>query len=278
MSDHQPTANREPRTANLTPAAVMGILNCTPDSFSDGGRLTTVDAAVAAGVRMVEEGAAWLDVGGESSRPGAEPVPVDEELARVAPVIRGLRAAGVTATISIDTTKAAVARAALDAGATAINDITAGADTAMLPLAAERGCRLVLMHMQGIPRTMQRAPKYADILGEIANFLAGRAAAAVAAGVRRELILADPGFGFGKTVAHNLELLRALPGLGARLDLPLVVGISRKRFLATLAGAPYPADDRLGHALHALVAPWCALLRVHDVAGTMAALRAAGAA
>ena len=278
MSDHQPAANREERTANRTPAAVMGILNCTPDSFSDGGRLTTVDAAVAAGVRMVEEGAAWLDVGGESSRPGAEPVPVDEELARVAPVIRGLRAAGVTATISIDTTKAAVARAALDAGATAINDITAGADPAMLPLAAERGCRLVLMHMQGIPRTMQRAPKYADISGEIADFLAGRAAAAVAAGVRRELILADPGFGFGKTVAHNLELLRALPRLGARLDLPLVVGISRKRFLATLAGAPYPADDRLGHALHALVAPWCALLRVHDVAGTMAALRAAGAA
>lgn len=271
MNDQQPPANRPP-------VAVMGIINCTPDSFSDGGRLTTVAAAVAAGAKMVAEGAAWLDVGGESSRPGAEAVSVDEELGRVVPVIRGLRAAGVAATISIDTAKAAVARAALDAGATAINDITAGLDPAMLPLAAERGCRLVLMHMQGTPRTMQREPKYAEISWEIADFLERRAAAAVAAGVRRDLILADPGFGFGKTTAHNLELLRSLPQLGARLDLPLVVGISRKRFLATLAGAPYPADDRLGHALHALVAPWCALLRVHDVAGTMAALRAAGAA
>ena len=278
MTDRDPTANRQPPTAARPSAALMGILNCTPDSFSDGGRLATVESAVAAGMRMVEEGAAWLDVGGESSRPGAEPVSADEEAGRVVPVIRGLRAAGATAPISIDTAKAAVARAALDAGATAINDITAGGDPAMLPLAAERGCRLVLMHMQGTPRTMQRDPKYSDLTAEIADFLERRIAAAEAAGVRRERILADPGIGFGKTVAHNLALLRALPQLGARLDLPLVVGISRKRFLATLAGAPYPADDRLGHALHALVAPWCALLRVHDVAGTMAALRAAGAA
>lgn len=258
------------------PARVMGILNCTPDSFSDGGHLATVAAAVAAGMRLVADGAAWLDIGGESSRPGAAPVDADEEVRRVVPVIAGLRAAGVTVPLSIDTVKASVASAALAAGATAINDISAGtADSAMFPLAAEAGCPLILMHMQGTPRTMQTAPAYGDVVAEVGAALAARIAAAVAAGVRRELLLADPGIGFGKTVAHNLDLLRALPQLRAELAIELVVGISRKRFLASLSGTPYPAGDHLGHVLHALLAPWCALLRVHDVAGTMHALRTA---
>ncbi len=265
------SAPQTPRTA------VMAILNCTPDSFSDGGRLTSTTAAVAAGLQAQAEGAAWLDVGGESSRPGAEPVSAAEEIARVVPVIDGLRRAGATAVISIDTTKAAVARAALDAGAAAVNDISAGGDPAMLPLVAERGCRLILMHMQGEPRSMQRAPHYADVVAEVAAFLAGRLAAARAVGIPAAHLLADPGIGFGKTVFHNLELLRGLPRLAAELAVPLVVGISRKRFLAVTAGTPYPAADALAHPLHALIAPWCALLRVHDVAGTMAALQAARA-
>jgi dihydropteroate synthase len=256
----------------------MGILNCTPDSFSDGGRLATVAAAVAAGQAMVAAGAVWLDIGGESSRPGADPVDAEEELSRVVPVVAALRAAGVAVPLSIDTVKATVARAALAAGASAINDISAGlADPQLFAVAAEYDCPLILMHMRGTPRTMQQAPVYADVVGEITAFLAERAAAAEAAGVRRERLLADPGIGFGKSVAHNLDLLRALPQIRAALGLELVVGISRKRFLAALAGSGYPASDQLGHAIHALIAPWCALLRVHDVPGTMHALRAATA-
>ncbi len=257
---------------------VMGILNCTPDSFSDGGRTFTVASAVAAGMRMVAEGAAWLDIGGESSRPGAETVTADEEQRRVVPVIRALREAGAHQPFSIDTTKATVARAALAVGATAINDISAGDDPAMLPLVAESGCHLILMHRQGTARSMQAAPSYRDVVAEVTAFLAQRLALAERVGVQRSRLLADPGIGFGKTVADNLALLRALPQLRAELGVPLVVGLSRKRFLATLAGSTYPASDTLGHPLHALIAPWCDLLRVHDVVGTMSAVRAASSA
>lgn len=256
-------------------AQVMGILNCTPDSFSDGGLTFTTTSAVAAGVRMVADGAAWLDIGGESSRPGAITVPADEEQQRVVPVIRALRDAGVEQPLSIDTTKVAVARAALTAGATAINDISAGEDPALLRLAADAGCALILMHRQGTAATMQRQPSYRDVVAEVTEFLALRLAAAERAGVPRSRLFADPGIGFGKTVAHNLALLRALPQLRAALGVPLVVGLSRKRFLAATAGGGYPASDAVGHPLHALIAPWCDLLRVHDVVGTMAAVRAA---
>jgi dihydropteroate synthase len=259
----------------LTPG-IMGILNCTPDSFSDGGRWQA-GGAVAAGIGMVAAGAAWLDVGGESSRPGAQPVPATEELARVVPVLRGLRAAGVTVPISIDTVKAEVAAEALAAGATAINDISAGEDPGMFPLAAAHGCQLILMHRQGAPSTMQRAPRYVEVVREVGDHLAARVAAAEAAGIARTRLYVDPGIGFGKTVAHNLDLLRGLPELSRRLALPLVVGISRKRFLAAVSGTPYPAADALAQPMHVLIAPWCALLRVHDVAGTMHALRTAAA-
>lgn len=253
----------------------MAILNCTPDSFSDGGACPTVAAAVAKAQQLISDGAAWLDLGGESSRPGSTPVDAAIEADRVVPVIRALRKAGITLPLSIDTTKATVAEAALAAGASAINDISAGADPRMFALAAAADCDLILMHMSGIPQTMQRAPQYADIVAEVQDFLSARVTAALAAGVKRERLLVDPGIGFGKTVAHNLALLRALPNLGANIDLPLVIGLSRKRFLSATAGTAYPADDCLGHPLHALLAPWCALLRVHDVAGTMRALRAA---
>ena len=255
--------------------AIMAILNCTPDSFSDGDASMNTAAAIAKGRQLVADGAQWLDIGGESSRPGAQPISSVDECARVIPVIAALRLAGVTVPISIDTTKATVAQAALAAGATAINDISAGADPQMFAVAAAADCDLILMHMLGTPQSMQQAPKYHEVVGEIRYFLALRAAAAVAAGVARERLYADPGIGFGKTVAHNLAVLRALPTLGADLGLPLVVGLSRKRFLSATAGTPYPADDCLGHPLHALIAPWCALLRVHDVAGTVRALRAA---
>jgi dihydropteroate synthase len=253
----------------------MAILNCTPDSFSDGGRWTE-GGAIVAGVGMVAAGAAWLDVGGESSRPGAQPVSAAEEIARVVPVIRGVRAAGVTVPISIDTVKAEVAAAALVAGATAINDISAGEDPAMFPLAAAAACPLIIMHRQGPPSTMQLAPRYADVVAEVGDYLAARVAAALAAGIARSQLYVDPGIGFGKTVAHNLALLRGLPELSRGLDLPLVVGISRKRFLAAISGTTYPAADALAHPLHVLIAPWCTLLRVHDVVGTMHALRTAG--
>ena len=254
----------------------MAILNCTPDSFSDGGRLGDAAMAIAAGVDAVAAGAAWLDVGGESSRPGAVTISVEEECARVLPVIAGLRAVGVTVPISIDTTKAVVAQSALAAGATAINDISSGADPAMFALAAATGCDLILMHRQGTAATMQLAPTYADVVVEVMNWMAARLAAAKSAGIPQERLWADPGIGFGKTVAHILALLRALPVLQAAWQVPLVVGISRKRFLATISGSQYPAPDSLGHVLHALLAPACALLRVHDVPGTMAALDAAG--
>ncbi len=257
----------------------MGILNATPDSFSDGGACLDVVAAVAAGTAMAAAGAAWLDVGGESTRPGAAPVPAAEQIRRTVPVIRALRAARLPCRISIDTSSATVAAAALDAGAEGINDISAGSDPNLLALAARSGCTLFLMHMQGTPGTMQVAPRYHDVIAEVGAFLATRVAAAVAAGIAQKRILADPGIGFGKTLAHNLRLLAALPTLAAQAGAPLLVGVSRKSFLAAATESPTPAAERdhLSHLVHARIARQCAMLRVHDVPGAATALRLAAA-
>lgn len=253
----------------------MGILNATPDSFSDGGRHRDPAAAVAAARTMVAAGAEWLDVGGESTRPGAEAVDAAEEAARVLPVLSALAAADLPAAVSIDTTKAVVAAAAIDAGAVLVNDVAAGADPEMLPLVASTGAGLCLMHMRGSPATMQHDPHYDEVVDEVEAFLTRRMAAAAAAGVAEEQLVLDPGIGFGKTLAHNLALLRALPRLERHLGRPLLVGVSRKRLVAALAGgddAP-AARDAASHLLHVQLAPHCALLRVHDVPGAAAALR-----
>lgn len=258
------------------PAALMGILNATPDSFSDGGRHGDAVAARATAQVMVGAGAAFLDVGGESTRPGSVAVPIDEEIRRVVPVIEAVSDLG--AAVSIDTSKAAVARAAVDAGAVMINDVSAGADPAMFALVAERRCPIVLMHMQGRPATMQTAPRYDDVVDEVLAFLVARMQAATAAGIAETAIVLDPGIGFGKTIDHNLTLLRALPRLGAETGRPLLLGVSRKTFLGTLGGVADPADrDGLSHVVHAAIAGSCAILRVHDVPGAAAACRIAAA-
>ena len=192
----------------------MGVVNVTPDSFSDGGRFFSVGAAVEHGLRLAQQGAALIDVGGESTRPGAEPVGTEEELRRVVPVIERLRA-GTTAIISVDTSKPEVMRAASAAGAGLINDVRALREPGALAAAAASGCAVCLMHMQGEPRTMQRAPSYADVVGEVRTFLAGRVAESIAAGLTPERLVVDPGFGFGKTLEHNLALLRRLGELAA---------------------------------------------------------------
>jgi len=256
---------------------VMGIVNVTPDSFSDGGLHADTDSAVAHGLLLADEGAAILDIGGESTRPGSLPVPLDEELARVVPVIERL-AAATPALLSIDTTKAAVARAALDAGATIVNDVTAlRGDAAMAALVAERGCPVCLMHMLGEPRTMQDDPRYDDVVAEVAAFLEERLTAAVAAGVREEQVLLDPGIGFGKTVQHNLLLLAHLDRLTA-LGRPLVLGASRKRFIGTLLGAE-PRERTSGTVATTVLglARGAAVVRVHDVRPNVEALRVAQA-
>jgi len=255
----------------------MGIVNVTPDSFSDGGLHDDADSAVAHGLLLAGEGAAILDIGGESTRPGSLPVPLDDELARVVPVIERL-AAATPALLSIDTTKAAVARAALDAGATMVNDVTAlRGDPAMADLVAERGCPVCLMHMLGEPRTMQDDPRYHDVVAEVAAFLEERLAAAVAAGVREEQVLLDPGIGFGKTVRHNLLLLAHLDRIAA-LGRPLVLGASRKRFIGTLLGAE-PRDRVSGTVATTVLglARGAAVVRVHDVRPNVEALQVAAA-
>lgn len=259
----------------MTPR-LMGVVNVTPDSFSDGGLYLDTDQAIAHGRELAEQGAAILDVGGESTRPGAEPVAEAEELARVVPVIEAL--AGDGATVSVDTSKAAVAAAALDAGATIVNDVTAlRGDAAMAALCAERGATVVLMHMRGDPRTMQDAPSYDDVVAEVKGFLSARTEFAVAAGIAAERIWLDPGIGFGKTAEHNLELLRRLPEL-AELGQPLVIGTSRKSFLGKFDGSP--AGERLGGTIATAVlaaASGADVLRVHDVAEVGQALAVAGA-
>ena len=244
---------------------LMGVVNVTPDSFSDGGLYLDPEVAIQHGEGLARAGAAILDVGGESTRPGAEEVGVEEELRRVEPVIAGL--AGGEAAISVDTSKAAVAVAALDAGAGIVNDVTAlRGDPEMAALCAERGATVVLMHMRGEPRTMQDDPRYDDVVAEVKGFLAERLAAAVAAGIAEEDVWLDPGIGFGKTAAHNLELLRRLGEL-ADLGRPLVIGTSRKSFIGRVDGSD--AGERLGGTIASSVlaaAEGAAVLRVHDVA------------
>jgi dihydropteroate synthase len=253
-------------------ARLMGILNVTPDSFSDGGQAAEREAAVASAARLIADGADLLDIGGESSRPGADPVPLDEELRRVLPVVEALAARGVP--LSVDTTKAAVARAALAAGARVINDITAmGGDPDMPRVVADAGAAVVLMHMRGTPRTMQRDPQYGDVLADVYDALARRVDAAVAAGIPRERIAVDPGIGFGKTPAHNLSLLRGL-GRFATLGCTVLIGTSRKGFLGALTGREVARRDVASavSALAAIVAG-AGVARVHDVAAAADALR-----
>lgn len=245
---------------------VMGVLNVTPDSFSDGGRFESIDRAVAQAEAMAAEGADLIDIGGESTRPGSSPVPEAEQIARVAPVIREV-SRRVPITLSVDTTRAAVAQAALDAGATLINDICAGIDDpAMLPLTARAGAPIVLMHMKGTPATMQADPRYVDVVREVGEFLRQRLAAAVQAGIAAERVLLDPGIGFGKTVEHNLELLRGLDELAA-IGRPLVVGTSRKGFIGRITGVADPGDRLFGTAATVAwsVEHGAGIVRVHDV-------------
>jgi len=256
----------------------MGILNVTPDSFSDGGCFDRLETAVAQARRMVEEGAAIIDVGGESTRPGSDPVSEDEELRRVLPVIEALRRQGLPALISVDTMKAEVARRALDAGAALVNDQSAlRYDPAMAGLVAQRGCAVCLMHMQGEPKTMQDDPRYVDVVAEVAAFLHERLAHAVDSGIRSEQVLIDPGIGFGKTVEHNLTLLRHLDEL-VSLGRPVVLGASRKRFLGALFGVE-PEERAVATAATTALGALAgvAVFRVHDVLPNVQALRVARA-
>ena len=257
---------------------LMGVVNVTPDSFSDGGRFLDPSAAVAHGVRLAGEGAAILDIGGESTRPGADPVPAEEELRRVVPVVERLAAAGTRSRLSIDTSKAAVARAALDAGASYVNDVTAfRGDSAIAGLVAERGVECCLMHMLGEPRTMQEDPRYDDVVAEVKAFLEQRLAFAVGEGVPEERVTLDPGIGFGKTLEQNLELLRRLDEIAA-IGRPVLVGTSRKSFLGKLTGRD--VDDRLAGTIATNVLAYArgaSVFRVHDVAPVRDALTVAAA-
>lgn len=274
-TESEQTPRRQPRTYDTShgPLAfggrclVMGVLNVTPDSFSDGGRFLELAAALARAKEMAAEGADVIDIGGESTRPGSKPVPEDEQIRRVVPVIRELRACGVTTPVSIDTRSARVGRAGLDAGADLINDVSgARRDPIMPDLLAERNVPFVVMHMRGTPETMQDDPHYGDVVTEVAAFFEDRAEALTARGVDVDgLMIVDPGLGFGKTTAHNLALLRSIRSIGPRW--PMLVGPSRKRFLGNLLNEPAPDRRLMGTA--AVVAV-CALsgvtmVRVHDV-------------
>jgi dihydropteroate synthase len=253
----------------------MGVVNVTPDSFSDGGQYLDPAAAVRHGEELLRDGAAILDVGGESTRPGAEPVEEAEELRRVVPVVEGLAGKGA---VSIDTSKAAVAAAAVDAGALIVNDVTAlRGDPGMAELCAERGVEVVLMHMPGDPRTMQDDPRYGDVVDDVKGFLGARIEFAVEAGIAEERIWVDPGIGFGKTLEHNLELLRRLREL-RELGRPLVIGTSRKSFIGRVDGSP--VESRIGGTIASSVlatVEGADVLRVHDVAEMAQALKVAAA-
>ncbi len=253
--------------------AVMGVLNVTPDSFSDGGDFLDPGRAVAAGLAMAGAGAAVVDVGGESSRPGARPTPPEEEMRRVLPVIRGLVGQGVR--VSVDTRNAATMRAALEAGAQVVNDISGLThDAASAGVVAAAGCPVVLMHMRHDPESMTRLARYDDVAGEVRDELAARIAAAEAAGIDRAMIAIDPGIGFAKTGNHNVELLPRLGSLRA-LGCPIVVGVSRKRFIGTLTGAAAPRERLAGSLAAGLFAVQhgADILRVHDVPETVQALQ-----
>ncbi|PYK06053.1 MAG: dihydropteroate synthase [Verrucomicrobia bacterium] len=253
---------------------IMGVLNVTPDSFSDGGKFLAVEKAVEHGLTMVGEGAQIIDVGGESTRPGAASVAVEEELRRVVPVIKKLRAK-IDIVISIDTSKAQVARAAIEAGASIVNDVTGGrGDREMMPFVAEIKAAFIIMHMQGDPRTMQSDPRYVDVISEVADFFRQQYACAVECGIDPMAIAFDPGIGFGKTLEHNLDLLAQLERIRVHKR-PLVVGVSRKSFLAKLTGSS-EMNDRLASAValtSVLRARGADVFRVHDVKENVNALR-----
>ncbi|MBB3228366.1 dihydropteroate synthase [Luteibacter sp. Sphag1AF] len=253
-------------------ARVAGIVNVTPDSFSDGGRHHTTDAAFEHALRLVEEGADMLDIGGESTRPGSADVPVEEEIRRVVPLIQRL-AAATTVPISIDTSKPEVMRAAVAAGAGMINDVYALRREGALDAAAELGVAVCLMHMQGEPRSMQDDPQYDDVVGEVHRFLTDRLFSCELAGIPRKKVLVDPGFGFGKSLEHNLELLRAMERF-AQLGAGAYVGLSRKSMIGAITGKTQPLDRAAGSAAAAVIAVQrgAMLVRVHDVAATVDAL------
>lgn len=261
----------------LSPARaplVMGILNVTPDSFSDGGKYLSAAAAVEHAREMIAQGADMLDLGAESTRPGADGVPANEQLKRLLPVIEGIgRVSDIL--ISVDTTDSAVATATVAAGAGMINDVSAGRfDGRMLPVAAQLKVAIALMHMLGEPRTMQQNPVYADVVAEVKQHLAERKAAALAAGVAAHRILLDPGIGFGKTVQHNLALLKSLGSLRA-LECPILLGTSRKRFIGAVTGVENPADRVIGSCASVAwgITNGADVFRVHDVAGTVQTIR-----
>ncbi len=255
---------------NLPPSrpALMGILNVTPDSFSDGGQHFGHTDAVDWGLKMADDGADLIDVGGESTRPGAEPVPVDEEIRRVVPVVSALAKRGIA--VSIDTMKPSVASAALSEGAFLVNDVSGLRSPQMMRVCAEAGCTVCIMHMLGEPRTMQANPAYGDVVAEVAGYLRDQSAAAQSSGIARERIWLDPGFGFGKTVEHNLELVRRFADM-TDLGYPILVGVSRKTFLGKVLGseaAPLPVEERLAGTLAiqaALQMKGARIIRAHDV-------------
>lgn len=267
-SPHSPFA-----MLSLDRPSVMGVLNVTPDSFSDGGKFQELEVAVEHGRRLARDGAHIIDVGGESTRPGAEPVSVVEELERVIPVVEGLADLGVP--LSVDTSKAPVAAAALGAGATWVNDVTAGRhDPDILGVVGAAGAGYVAMHMQGEPRTMQRAPSYGNVVAEVGDFLAERVQRAEDAGIAADRILVDPGIGFGKTLEHNLSLLAGLSELAERVPAPLLVGTSRKSFMGALLDLP--VEERDEATLATVV--WAfergaSVVRVHDVRSAVHAAR-----
>jgi dihydropteroate synthase len=262
------------RVLSLDRPLIMGVVNVTPDSFSDGGRYLTSRQAVDHGLHLIADGADLIDVGGESTRPGAKPVNTLEEIARVVPVIEQLARHGVP--ISIDTSKSEVAAAGLEAGADLVNDVTACGDPSMAPLVASAGAGLVLMHMKGTPRTMQEDPRYDDVVLEVSGFLGARAAVVEAAGVRPESICIDPGIGFGKSQEHNLILLNRLAEF-TQLGYPLLIGTSRKAFLGTLTGHQLPDDRDLATAVSSVLAfeRGADVIRVHNVSACREALQVA---
>jgi dihydropteroate synthase len=263
-----------PYTLDLATPVVMGVLNITPDSFSDGGRFADAEVALRHALRMVEEGAALIDIGGESTRPGARAVDAEEEIRRVVPVIEAL-AARTRVPISIDTSKPAVMTAAVRAGATLINDVRALREPGALETAAGSGAAICLMHMQGEPRTMQVDPRYVDVVAEVRDFLRERAEACRAAGVANDRLLIDPGIGFGKRLEHNLALLAGLPAL-IELGWPVLIGVSRKSMLGALLGRA--VDERVAGGVAmatAAVLSGASIVRTHDVAPTVDALKVA---
>jgi dihydropteroate synthase len=280
--DRGPAVQRtKTRVGSLTfgpDPVLMGVLNVTPDSFSDGGEFFGVEPAVAQAEKMFDEGAQVIDVGGESTRPGSDPVSPEEELRRVLPVIQAMLSTRPDSIVSIDTYRSSVAEAALDAGAGAVNDVTALGDPRMAGLMAERGCPIILMHMLGEPKSMQQHPRYEDVVREVRDFLAERAQQAIRAGVELQNIILDPGIGFGKTPEHNLKLLKRLDSL-VELGFPVLVGVSRKSFLGKITGSEDPKSRLFGTVAANVLAyeRGASLFRVHDVRANKEALAVAAA-